>query len=109
MTVKSHTNAGVESHLAFFKSIIQPPFDDDTNANIDHVWIALVYPDIEVRDGKNTLIIDCAKAGLSVPQHSYPLLRFLERFPEACEKIIFSHSYLAQSYQEFLQQSESLL
>jgi len=105
MTAQSHTNASIESSLAFFKSFIQSPFDDDTNANIEHVWIALIYPEIEIFDGKTTLAIDCRKEGFSAPKHSYPLLRFLEQFPEFCEKIISSHDCLKQSYQDFLHKS----
>lgn len=102
MTVNHSTTSN--SYLAFFQSVIPDHFYSDTNANIDHVWITLVYPQIEIYDGKKVLKMDCNVAGFSVLEHDYPLMQFLEEFPEFCEKIIQAHSLIQSAYQEFLKQ-----
>ena len=63
-----------------------------------------MYPYIEIYDGKKVFKIDCEIAGFSVPEHDYLLMRFLETFPEFCEKIIQAHAVVQSVYQTFLDQ-----
>ncbi|MHA6907218.1 hypothetical protein ACQUJS_02095 [Ralstonia pseudosolanacearum] len=67
--------------LSFFQQAIPDLFKADTNADIGNIFIALVYPHIQIIAYPETVWIGCQQSNVSIEPDAYPLLKFLEEFP----------------------------
>lgn len=67
--------------LTFFQQTIPEPFKNDSNADIGDIFIALVYPEILIRDATGDYVIECRQDGFHAEADDFPLLNFLEMFP----------------------------
>ncbi|KUZ00052.1 hypothetical protein WS50_30130 [Burkholderia territorii] len=92
-------DASQKTPLTFFQQAISEPFKNDSNADIGEVFIALVYPEILIRDADGDTIIDCRQEGFYAEADNFPLLRFLEMFPDICNAIIEESSQLKQRFE----------
>jgi hypothetical protein len=88
--------------LTFFQQAIPEPFKNDSNADIGEVFIALIYPEILIRDATGDYIIDCRQDGFYAEADDVPLLNFLEMFPTICESLIAECTALKQRYERYL-------
>lgn len=89
--------------LRFFQDAIPRPFKDDSNADIETVFIALVYPQILIWDGAAQLVVDCRQEGLFAEADRYPLLALLEQFPGLCYAILAASPGIRAAYARYLQ------
>lgn len=92
--------------LSFFQQAIPDPFKADTNADIGEVFIALVYPHIEIIDYPEFVWIDCRQPGFNIEPDMYPLLTFLQEFPHVCADIINASEKLKAQYVRYLKEEE---
>lgn len=88
--------------LTFFQQAIPEPFKNDSNADIGDVFIALIYPEILIRDATGDYVIDCRQDGFHAEADDFPLLKFLEIFPIICDAIIAESAGLKQCYERYL-------
>ncbi len=77
-TAASPLNTLWKTPLRFFQDTIPEPFKNDSNTDIDHVFIVLVYPHILIWDGPGQLTVDCRQDGFSAEPDRYPLLALLK-------------------------------
>ena len=87
--------------LTFFQQAIPEPFKNDSNADIGDVFIALVYPEILIRDTTGDYVIDCRQNGFHAEADDFPLLSFLEMFPAICDALIAESTALKQHYERY--------
>ncbi|KFX27154.1 hypothetical protein [Ralstonia solanacearum] len=85
--------------LSFFQQAIPDLFKADTNADIGNIFIALVYPHIQIIAYPETIWIGCQQSNVSIESDAYPLLKFLEEFPHVCSGIIAAHEGLIEQYE----------
>lgn len=88
--------------LTFFQQAIPEPFKNDSNADIGDVFIALIYPEILIRDATGDYVIDCRQDGFHAEADDFPLLNFLEMFPMICGAIIAESPALKRCYERYL-------
>ncbi|WP_254659101.1 hypothetical protein [Ralstonia pickettii] len=98
--------ASMDAHrktpLTFFQQAIPEPFKSDSNADIGDVFIALIYPEILIRDATGDYVIECRQDGFYAEADDFPLLNFLEMFPTICDSLIAESSSLKQRYERYL-------
>ncbi|MGR3909250.1 hypothetical protein Q3A80_19620 [Burkholderia sp. SR8] len=87
--------------LTFFQQAIPEPFKNDSNADIGDVFIALIYPEILIRDTAGDYVIDCRQDGFDAEADDFPLLTFLEMFPTICDSLIAESTALKQYYERY--------
>ncbi|CAJ0893321.1 hypothetical protein [Ralstonia flatus] len=95
-------NAISKTPLRFFQDAIPDLFKADSNADIGEVFIALVYPQILIWDGRSQYTVDCRQDGFLAEQDSYPLLALLEQFPSLCEAILAESPGVRAAYARYL-------
>ncbi|NMV39073.1 hypothetical protein [Ralstonia insidiosa] len=88
--------------LSFFQQAIPDMFKGDTNTDIGNVFVALVYPHIQVIDYPEEIWINCQQANVSIEPDTYLLLRFLEEIPHVCVDIINAHEGLLGLYKTYI-------
>lgn len=95
-----------QHYLSFFLQSVPENFHEDTLFSIGGIMIALAYPDIEIYDSSGIVLLDCHKLGLSIKIDSYPIMRFLKRYPEFCKKIVYANHCIKHMYDEFLKEKK---
>ena len=88
--------------LTFFRQAIPEPFKNDSNADIGDVFVALIYPEILIRDATGDYVVDCRQDDFHTEADSFPLLQFLEMFPTICDSLIAESAALKRRYERYL-------